>query len=103
MRHKVQICWECGALAYGRTTLSPATLARSTAWRAYVDGGCQGVAPAVAEIAWLRVDDNGPAPQVIGDELPPFALVELLESSEDVPAVPPICPACRAGVRAATA
>lgn len=96
---RVQECHECGALAYRRTDVGPKLLMESPVWRAYVAGGCQGVAPAVCQVAWVRVDAELGAsawPRVIG-AAPELALLEVLSSSDGELQAPPVCPACRAG------
>lgn len=96
---RVQECCECGALAYRRDQVGPKQLLEAPAWRDYVAGGHRGVAPAVAEFAWLRVDgelDSSAWPRVIS-AAPELALREVLSSSAGVPQAPAVCPACRAG------
>ena len=100
------LCCECEAVAYLRRDVGPTTLQRAPSWRAYVAGGRRGVAPAVAEVLWVRVCGDLEAaawPTAISAGGEPDGVRELLETTDGPVTAPPICPACRAGASARSA
>lgn len=91
-------CGECGAVAYVRRNLSPTTLLKAPAWRAWLEAGGEGKSPGVAEVLWVVVPDDVRVPHMInGDGV--LGLLEVVASTDGAPQPASVCPACRENVR----